>query len=202
MANFLSMDEQMPQNPPQTPIAPQKRPTPPGWAIVAGIVIIVAAILFLTQKTAPSGVNEATNDEESAVNDESAPTIVDVPATVSFSFVPSSVPQAGLFGIDWQVETAEQTFATKTAIYWDTSSHPGAFGVDVDPVDSEYDYDTTAYSAGYFALPGSFEDNIKLTGNEGVSVIYMRAYVALAGKHYWSEEVAVPVRTDSQSSGS
>ena len=191
----------MPQNQPfSTAPTETTKKTPAGWVWVAGIVIVVAAVLYVTQKTAPSGENEQTNNTEEIEN--SAPTIVDVPATVTFSFKPTSLPAGTIFGVDWQVETSEQTFAIKTGVYWDTVSHPGTFGTDITPEIADYPNLTSAYEAGYFALPGGFEDNIKLSAGEAGNVLYMRAYVWLADKHYWSEEMAVPIKVPGTGGGS
>ena len=165
---------------------------------VAAIVIIVAGILYLTQKQAPAGEN----DQDANMATNTAPTVVDVPATVSFSYEPTSVPVGAIFGVDWQVETSEQTYATETAIYWDMSSHPGDFDTSTAPSAAGYKNHTTTYSTGYFALPGPFEDNIKTDDGDAGKVLYMRAYVALAGKHYWSKEIAVPVKARSAGGGS
>lgn len=193
----------MPQNQPFSalPTGTAKK-TPAGWVWVAGIVIVVAAVLFVTQKTAPSGDNQDVASDEDAAVADNAPTIVDVPAVVTFDFRPTSVPAGTIFGVDWKVETPEQTFAIQTAVYWDRTSHPGNFGTDVTPKTAGYSESTTGYEAGYFALPGSFEDNIKLSPGDANEVLYMRAYVSLAGKHYWSDEMAVPVKVPGSGGGS
>ncbi len=190
----IIMDQQMPQNPPEMhtpPTAPSaQKATGLGWVWVAVIVIIVAGILYVTQKKAPS---------QSDANDEQAegqvmPNVKDIPVTPSMANKPKSVPAGSIFGLDWSVAAAEQTFASETGIAWDTTSHKGAFGIGVAPANAGYPNVSTGHSGGYFGVPGDFEDNIKLATTDAEKALYLRVFATVAGKTYWSEEISIPIR--------
>lgn len=160
-----------------------------GWLWVVVIVIVVAFILFLTQQRAPSGEEEQGDVEEEVVIE-----VKDVPATVTFSSIPSSATAGTLFGIDWEVQADEETGTSHTAVYWGSVSHPGVFGTEVTGEASGYEQFTTAYADELNAVPGSFEDNIRVPDDAANTAIYLRAVAVIAGKSYWSEEISLPVK--------
>lgn len=156
-----------------------------GWLWVAVIVIIVAGILFIFQKKAPA----------QPTSNQTAPTVTmkDIPVTPSFTSKPKSINAGTIFGVDWKIDAAEQTLGSETAVRWDFTSHPGTIGLDVTPEKSNYPNSTQAYAAGNFVIPGTFEDNIRTISTDAGKILYMRIVVTVAGKNYWSDEIAVSI---------
>ncbi len=162
-----------------------------GWVWVAAIVIVVAGVLYLTQRKAPG------NDEASSnTNEVTSPVVKDIPVTPTLGSMPKSVPTGALFGLDWKVDATEQTFASATGLVWDDTSHTGTLGTEVTPDASGYPYTTTAFTNGLTAVPGTFEDNMKLQGKGAAGAMYLRVYATVAGKTYWSQEYVIPTKAE------
>ncbi len=183
------MDENMTE---QKPSETAQKGRGLGWVWVAVIVIIVAGILFVTQKKAPT--NEANETNQAA-----APVVKDIPVTPTLGGVPKSVPTGSLFGLDWNVAASEQTFASATGLVWDVTSHPGDLATSVTPETSGYPSATTTYNSGLTAIPGAFEDNIKLSTSSTAGALYLRVYATVAGKTYWSQEYIIPTKAQGAS---
>lgn len=180
------------QNPPQTPSTPPAgKAQGLGWIWVAVIVVIVAGILYITQKKAPAGEEQA---QEETPSEEMPAEVKDIPVTPAFVSPPQSISAGTIFGIDWKVDAEEQTYASHIAVHWDTVSHPGDYGLEITPTLSGYANFTKAYASGTYAVPGTFEDNIKLDDSDAGKVLYLRAHAVVAGKNYWSDEITIPVR--------
>ncbi len=158
----------------------------PGWVWLSLVIIVVAGILFITQK-------QATAPSDETKQEQPTPGAVDVPLTVTLTGAPKSIVAGTIFGVDWNV-ASEATILTSTAIWWDTTSHPGDFGTEVDGTTAGYAHSTEAYKKGSFAVPADFEDNIKAGDDLVGQIIYLRAHAVVLGKNYWSAEVAVPVK--------
>ncbi|MEK7105423.1 MAG: hypothetical protein AAB865_01935 [Patescibacteria group bacterium] len=182
-------DEMAPNSTPETP-----KQKGAGWLWVALIVIVVAGVLYLTQQKAPS-------DSESTNTATETPEVKDIPVTPSLVNKPTGVPAGSLFGLEWKVDAAEQTFASETGLAWDMTSHPGPISTDVAPNASAYPNTTKGYQNGLFEVPGSFEDNLKLEESAGGQAMYLRVFATVAGHTYWSDEISIGVKVKNATGG-
>lgn len=171
----------------QKPTESAKKTQGLGWIWVAAIVIVVAGVLFITQKKAP-------NNEANTTNEAVAPEVKDIPVTVVLGSVPKSVPTGSVFGLDWKVDASEQTFVSVTGLAWDSVSHSGDLGTDVTPSKAGYPELSHAYDGVLTAVPGSFEDNLKLPLTTEPGAMYLRVFATVADKTYWSQEYIIPSR--------
>lgn len=98
---------------------------------------------------------------------------------------PENVTENQTVTIAWTVSVEPETSIATTAMYYDTTPHTNALGLNSTPTAAGY---TMMIGEQTNVSPGSFDAS--LTINE---TTYVRAYANINGYHYWSEEATIGI---------
>ena len=100
---------------------------------------------------------------------------------------PSTATSGKEVVVQWSVEAPVDAQFIHTAIYYDSVSHTGIYGLDISPVSSGYSDFTKEYAIGKFDTR-TFETILIVTEK-----IYFRAHAIVNGNHYWTDEKVMMV---------
>lgn len=92
--------------------------------------------------------------------------------------------------IDWKITGADKTI-TGSAIYYDYDSHSGSYDLSVAPDLAGYTNHTKNYQDREIDIPNTLSADLSL---DQVGTLYYRAYAAIDGKHYWTEERKIIIK--------
>jgi len=144
-----------------------------GWLWVIVLVIIAAAILFLTQQQAPdSGKAHITSSTQ----------VLKSPTTVSVGED---------FYVSWLVDGPEETAATHSAVHYGPESmmdNPGNVG----PAETVYPSFIPNFTDGEYSIPNNFQGLITAPNEPGK--LYLRSHAVIDGKNYWSDESTIIIK--------
>jgi len=112
--------------------------------------------------------------------------------SIAISQAPTTAYVNQPFTVIWNVNAVNPTTIDRTAIYYDTVSHPGTYLGDVAPLSSGYPSFTQKYASGNFSIPNTFNATITLD-NVASGKLYFRAYTRIGQVNYWTGEQVLTV---------
>lgn len=112
------------------------------------------------------------------------------PLGITLVSYPETVISGKMGSFIWNVDSSPDVSTSKTTIYWGYDASPSALTQKDSPEAVGYPYHLEDYFHGIFALPDTFDLNLRFNQS---GKVYFRAYAKVGDNHLWTDEKTVEV---------